>query len=83
MHTLLPKDRIITQNVNRNFKFLKFEGSEMNISTTNIAIKMVIDHDLIMKDKTMKIYGAVNARRFLVSPKYSSKAKVNNLKSIC
>lgn len=55
----------------------------MNISTTNIAIKMVIDHDLIMKDKTMKIYGAVNARRFLVSPKYSSKAKVNNLKSIC
>ena len=37
----------------QNFKFLKFEGPEMNISTMNVAINMITNNDLIIKGKIM------------------------------
>ena len=43
----------MTLQTSTKFKFLKFEGPEMDISTTNVAMNMVRNNDLIMKNKIM------------------------------
>ena len=44
---------MILRTQHQHITFLKFVGYEMDISTTHVAIHLVTDNDLIMKDRIM------------------------------